>query len=306
VTLDDARFCPSCGAPLPVVNPPGQSSPSLGSVPAAAPASNPQPGGNGNGVTHDASDGAPAAQPGEVTVPASSQRPPPPVGYVAPVPPPPVPGPTPPPPQPGPWPPATTPAYPEPGPTATDNTVVAMFGTATATLPDQSTGSPAAPPPAAAQPGPTKPVRLTDRREHALAALVAVAGAVLAVAGTFDTWLRILIGGEVGTGGSSTGWAGQDGRTVLVTGVVTGVVALGLLLGRRDGWLKSALLVSGAVDVVVAVANMVSAGSKAHDIQVQFGIPSDQISAEIGLGLWLVLIGGLAQLLAGLLARREV
>jgi hypothetical protein len=145
-----------------------------------------------------------------------------------------------------------------------------------------------------------------DRRaEHALAALVAVAGAILAVTGTFQTWLEILIGGELGKGGSSTGWNTQDGRTVAVTGVITGAVALALLLGRRDGWLKSVLLVTGAINLIVAVANLVSAGSKAHDIQIQFGIPADQIKARIGLGLWLVMIGGLAQLLAGLLARRE-
>ena len=76
-----------------------------------------------------------------------------------------------------------------------------------------------------------------------------------------------------------------------------------MLLGRRDLWVKVVLLICGAIAAIIAIVNMVDAGSKAHDIQMQFGIPAGDVKAEIGIGLYLVVIGGAGLVAAGLRMR---
>ena len=77
----------------------------------------------------------------------------------------------------------------------------------------------------------------------------------------------------------------------------------GLLMRRRDLWLKVALLIAGGVTLVIALVHMADVGSKASDIEVQFGIPSGDVRAEVGAGLYVVAAGGVALLSAGLRAR---
>ena len=84
-----------------------------------------------------------------------------------------------------------------------------------------------------------------------------------------------------------------------------GVAAGALWIGRRDLWLKIALLIAGGVTIVIAMVHMVDAGSKARDIEVQFGIPAGDVSAQVGVGLYLVVVGGLGLLAAGLRARTD-
>jgi hypothetical protein len=143
------------------------------------------------------------------------------------------------------------------------------------------------------------PVAIDNRN----AAFVALAGAVLAVIGAFQVWLRIRIVDFIPPGSAETGWSGGDGRTIVVAAAVATLAAAGLLLGRRDLWLKAALLVTGGVTLVIAVVHMLDAGSKAHDIEVQFGIPAGDVHAQVGYGLYLVVLGGAGLLAAGLRAR---
>lgn len=166
----------------------------------------------------------------------------------------------------------------------------------------------ALPPPAtielaepAVAPAPPVDFELVNRK----AAFAGILGAALAIVGSFQVWLRIRIAGFIPPGSAETGWRGGDGRTIVLAGVVAGVAAGALWIGRRDLWLKIALLITGGVTIVIAIVHIVDAGSKARDIEVQFGIPAGDVSAQVGVGLYLVVIGGLGLLAAGLQARTE-
>ena len=167
------------------------------------------------------------------------------------------------------------------------------------------------PPPDSALPG--QPDRLSpppcpgndaaasiDNRPAAYAALF---GAVLAAIGAFQVWLRISVANVSPPGSAETGWKGGDGRTIVVAALVAAVAGAGLLLRRRDLWLKVALLIAGGVTLVIALVHMADVGSKANDIGMQFGIPSGDVRAEVGAGLYVVAAGGVAVLAAGLRAR---
>lgn len=170
----------------------------------------------------------------------------------------------------------------------------------TVTLPDPPSPSPPDPPPA-------PPSGLSESSEspvdNRLAACVGLVAAGCAVVGAFQAWLRIRIAGFLPPGSAETGWSGGDGRTIVVAGVVSAVAAGALFAGRRDLWLKVALLIAGGVTVVISMVHMVDAGSKARDIEDQFGIASGDVRAQVGFGLYLVLIGGLGLLFAGVRAR---
>ena len=139
--------------------------------------------------------------------------------------------------------------------------------------------------------------------ENRKAAFVGMLGASLAIVGSFQVWLRIRIAGFIPPGSAQTGWRGGDGRTIVLAALVAGVAGGALWIGRRDLWLKIVLLIAGGVTIVIAIVHMVDAGSKARDIQVQFGIPAGDVSAQIGVGLYLVVVGGVGLLAAGLQAR---
>ena len=106
--------------------------------------------------------------------------------------------------------------------------------------------------------------------------------------------MTITIAGLSPPGSAQTGWDGGDGRTILVAGVAAAIASIAVLFGFRDLWTKVLLLISGAIAAIIAIVNMVDAGSKAHDIQMQFGIPAGDVKAKIGIGLYLVVIGGAA------------
>jgi hypothetical protein len=135
------------------------------------------------------------------------------------------------------------------------------------------------------------------------AAYVGFGAAALAILGAFQVWVTITIDGLSPPGSAQTGWDGGDGRTILVAGVAAVIASLAILLGFRDLWTKVLLLISGAIVAIIAIVNMVDAGSKAHDIQMQFGIPAEDVKAKIGIGLDLVVIGGAGLVAAGLRVR---
>ena len=135
------------------------------------------------------------------------------------------------------------------------------------------------------------------------AAYAALVGAVLGFVGAFQVWLRVTIASVSPPGSAETGWRGGDGRTIVVAAIVAAIAGVGLLLGRRDLWLKVALLIAGGVTLVIALVHMANVPSKADDIEKQFGIPMGDVRAEVGPGLYVVVAGGVAVLAAGLRAR---
>jgi len=140
-------------------------------------------------------------------------------------------------------------------------------------------------------------------RVNRQAAYVALAAATLAIVGAFLVWVTITISGLSPPGSAQTGWDGGDGRTILVAGIAGVIASVAILFGLHDLWVKVVLLISGAIAAIIAIVNMVDAGSKAHDIQMQFGIPAGDVKAEIGVGLYLVVIGGAGLVAAGLRMR---
>ncbi|HTH07041.1 MAG TPA: hypothetical protein VL916_14275 [Ilumatobacteraceae bacterium] len=144
---------------------------------------------------------------------------------------------------------------------------------------------------------------ITGADRHQILAGVAVLGGVVAAVGTTMTWFTIEIGGIAAPGGSATGMEGRDGWTVLAAAVAS-FVAAGLLLLRRNPMAaKVMLLVAGGVTTIVAVAGVIDASGKDHEVEEAFGIPADRVSASVGAGLWFVALGGVAELTAGAISR---
>jgi hypothetical protein len=143
---------------------------------------------------------------------------------------------------------------------------------------------------------------VTDPRSR-LAAVLGLAGAVMAAGGTFLDWSTIEVGGLAAPGGSATGWEGRDGRTVLA-GAVVGLVAAVLVgLGSRKLAPKVALVVAGGVTAVIALAGIVDTSGKAEEVEAEFAIPADRVAATVGAGAWLVALGGVVEVAGGVLAR---
>ena len=142
----------------------------------------------------------------------------------------------------------------------------------------------------------------TQERTLVIAGVGALGG-VLAAIGTTMTWFTIEIGGVPAPGGSATGMEGRDGWTV-IAGAVASIVAAGLLLLRRNPMAAKVLfLAAGCVTTIVAVAGILDATSKDHEVEEAFGIPADRVSASVGAGLWFVALGGISELAAGALSR---
>jgi hypothetical protein len=148
------------------------------------------------------------------------------------------------------------------------------------------------------------PLRRVDPRNR-VAALLALAGAGLAIIGTSLSWYEIVVAGFLAPGGSLTGWEGRDGWTVVAGAVVAIAVALLLLAGQRRLAWRVALLVAGAITAIVAFAGVADARSKGEKVQDEFGIPAGRVAADIGTGLWLVAVAGVAELAAGVVVRHD-
>ncbi|MGH9243282.1 MAG: zinc ribbon domain-containing protein, partial [Acidimicrobiales bacterium] len=142
------------------------------------------------------------------------------------------------------------------------------------------------------------------RVDNRPAGILAIAAGLLTVAATFLTWIQIEINGRSGPGSLATGLAGRDGVTVLVVGALAAAIGVPLLFGRGDGWLKMALFVTGGITTIIAIVDVTDAHSKAEALERRFGIPEGVVTAQVGIGLWLVLATGVAMLAAGVLARR--
>jgi hypothetical protein len=142
------------------------------------------------------------------------------------------------------------------------------------------------------------------QRDHRAAAGLALASALVALAGVGQTWLRIRIGGVSAPGSSQTGWAGRDGWTVAVAATGAAVAALGLLMGRREVWLRVALFISGATTLVITIVNLLGARNKANDIHDLYGIPPGDVKAQVGIGLVLLAFASVGILAGALISQR--
>jgi hypothetical protein len=152
-------------------------------------------------------------------------------------------------------------------------------------------------------PSPTPEESERIAKANRQAAYVSLVAAAVAIIGAFQVWLRIQIDGLTPPGSAQSGWDGGDGRTIVVAGIAGAVAGIALLIGRRDLWVKVVLLIAGAITTIIAIVNVVDAGSKAHDIRVQFGIPAQDVTAMLGIGLYLVAVAGAALIGAGLRMR---
>jgi hypothetical protein len=142
----------------------------------------------------------------------------------------------------------------------------------------------------------------TEERTLVIAGLGALGG-VLAAVGTTMAWFTIEIGGIPAPGGSATGMEGRDGWTV-VAGAVASIVAAAFLVLRRNPMAAKVLfLAAGCVTTIVAIAGILDATSKDHEVEEAFGIPADRVSASVGAGLWFVALGGISELAAGTVSR---
>ena len=142
-------------------------------------------------------------------------------------------------------------------------------------------------------------------RRDELAMVAAVLGGGLAALGSVMTWFTIQIGGVSAPGGSATGLEGRDGRTVLAAGII-GLIAAGAIAVRvRRVAAKVALLAAGAVTTIVAIAGIVDATAKDEEVEDEFGIPADRVAADVGTGLWVVAVAGVALIAAGAVVEQE-
>ena len=98
--------------------------------------------------------------------------------------------------------------------------------------------------------------------------MAVIAGAVVAMIGSFTTWASF---GGVSVGGMGEG---RDGTISFVAAIAIGVIAV-FLKGNARKW---SVVAGAAIILFVAIANML-------DI--------NDVGLNIGFGLWLVLIGGI-------------
>lgn len=145
----------------------------------------------------------------------------------------------------------------------------------------------------------------TIERERRAGAALALASAAIALFGVSQTWLRIRIAGVAAPGSAQTGWDGRDGWTVALAAGLAAVAAAGVLIGRRDVWLRVVLFVAGATTLVIASVNLAGVRSKADNIHQMYGIPSEEVKAQIGIGLVLLAFASVGILAGALLSQRE-
>ena len=168
----------------------------------------------------------------------------------------------------------------------------------TTTAPPMANSAPPAAPATADDPPAQAP-----RADNRVPALLALIGAGLVVIGVSLVWVRIDIGGFSPPGSAQSGLEGGDGRTVVAGAAVSAIAALLALLGRRDLWIKIGLLITGSTMGIIAIVNMIRTGNKAADIKERFGIPPGEVHATIGPGLWVVVVGAILVVGAGLRLR---
>jgi hypothetical protein len=115
--------------------------------------------------------------------------------------------------------------------------------------------------------------------------MIAVIASVVALLGSFLTWVSI--SGFGSAGGMDDG---GDGVITLVVAIATAAAAVFL----KDKARMIAVVIGGAIIAGVGIINVLDIFSTADD----FGL-----DASVGIGLWMVLVGGIAAIAAAFLKK---
>lgn len=117
-----------------------------------------------------------------------------------------------------------------------------------------------------------------------LAGWVSLSGAALVAVGSFLPWASVLLAGPV---------YGIDGDGVITLGVALLVAVLGLLavLGRGRAWSF----------VLTLILGLMATGIAAYDLANISAFVSDQSMASLGAGLPVIIVGGVAVMVAAVL-----
>jgi hypothetical protein len=159
----------------------------------------------------------------------------------------------------------------------------------------------------------------TERRGAPTAGIVAIVGGALLALGSFLPWAEVS-----GSGASVTakGLDGSDGYITLAAGLVAVVTGLVMLRGMRKVVAVVAVL-AGLIGGGLALYDAVTAkdsvlDAAAEELAPTFGVSADQVRAaldqaidagqldvSIGIGLYVVMAGGLAAIVGGVLGLRD-
>ena len=159
----------------------------------------------------------------------------------------------------------------------------------------------------------------TERRGAPTAGIVAIVGGVLLALGSFLPWAEVS-----GSGASVTakGLDGSDGYITLAAGLVAVVAGLVMLRGMRKVVAVVAIL-AGLIGGGLALYDAITAkdsvlDAAAEELAPTFGVSADQVRAaldqaidarqldvSIGIGLYVVMAGGLAAIVGGVLGLRD-
>jgi len=108
--------------------------------------------------------------------------------------------------------------------------------------------------------------------------LVVLIGAAIALLGSFMNWVTVSGGGiSVSAGGMSDG---GDGVITLIVAIGTAAAAIFL----KDKARMIAVAIGGGIIAVVGIINILDINSTGSDLG---------LSTSIGIGLWMVLVGGI-------------
>jgi hypothetical protein len=155
-----------------------------------------------------------------------------------------------------------------------------------------------------------------ERRRVPVAAMLAIAGGVLLVIGSFLTWAKVSGGG---TSGSATGMDGSDGWVTLVAGAI--VLAVGLAFAAGKGRRKVAVLAIcaallggglGLYDALTAKDRVLDEvagtladqfGATAQEVRVLLdaAVEAGELGISLGIGLLMVIAGGALALVGGVM-----
>ena len=108
--------------------------------------------------------------------------------------------------------------------------------------------------------------------------LVVLIGAAIALLGSFMTWVTVSGGGiSVSAGGMSEG---GDGVITLIVAIGTAAAAIFL----KDKARMIAVAIGGGIIAVVGIINILDINSTGSELG---------LSTSVGIGLWMVLVGGI-------------
>ncbi|MDX1691345.1 MAG: hypothetical protein R3290_10015 [Acidimicrobiia bacterium] len=125
--------------------------------------------------------------------------------------------------------------------------------------------------------------------------IVVLVGALITVLGSFLTWASVSAAG-VSVSVSGTG-EGGDGLLTLILALATGAVAI-FLSGRPGRARMISIVIGAALIVLIAVINIADVNSVAGDL-------GGGVDVSIGIGLWLVLLGGIVAAVGAFLPDAE-